>query len=148
MYCTALFYVYMNASQTAFKLKRLAHFPVFSLKSKPTCLIISCRISYWSWHTRPLCLSVINTHQSGTSHPTLCRDFPKSHQGHNHGSYHKSNKKTKASDTLPGITLCAAETPDSALPPRQKAPLRNPRMRAAFTSDELFLAQNLKINHE
>lgn len=42
------------------------------------------------------------------------------HEGHNHGSYRRSNKQTKASDTLPGIILSVAEMCDSVLPPSRK----------------------------
>lgn len=69
-----------------------SHLLGFSFKSDPASLIINFSVAYWSWQIEPLCLSVNNTNQLEPHTPGDVLGF----QGHNHGSYLRSNKKTKA----------------------------------------------------
>lgn len=51
-----------------------SHFPVFS--SNFACLIIGCRITYWSWQIGASLLLRDNHTPVRTSHPGLCSGFP------------------------------------------------------------------------
>lgn len=110
---------YSRRTQMHYKLQfilRDSHCLVLALS--PTYVIISCRIAYWSWQIQSLCFSMIITHRSEPHTPGYVMAFR--HEGHNHGSYRRSNNQTKASDTLPGIILSVPEKCNSLLPPSRK----------------------------